>query len=646
MRKTITQIELQQERDHVSHENETLKKRQTIAALSQFKEGDRVFNRLTKKHGVYAGRNGQSFCWVRFDILLDEEWFIPHLIDGESTDLLNLELCHCNRPIPPIHNPLPSSVCLAEQLPYVAEELNLPDLMTHSESPNSLNQTLTDKRDLENSTPESHSGTISKPLEEKEGNGIFALRGVPARIFPEPIQTEMDLMKTSQDFGGKCSELSENAALNSSSGKMLKLPDTQHQENNIVLSPSLSGVLPASATFANGLLSAQKPLERPIKENESYLLLPTPMAHSRAKDTYNRPGQDKLEVKLRERGIIPPGEVSTPEFRRWMMGISPDTIVADGGETTHHLQELAPRLEVSPIEENKLPPLEIVAPPNRRRSLGQGSPALSELTIDEEKDRQHLERKVENAFIKAESVFKEAVFALKEIRDRKLYKSTHETFEEYCKERFGFSRRRPYQLIDAAVVLENLEKCELAVHILPSKETHCREIAKLETPEEQREAWEKITCSGEVAPISGIKSIIEEIKDKTRVPLTQQKDYQVGDIVFVKAAKTSTLRPFDGCWGVISDITDIFYHIAIDAKNEVVMTKGDEMKRVDLREKDKKDIQLVSERLKNLAERDDLDPFYRAGLEVMQTRIVWTELQLQALTFLEEVYGINVKMEV
>ena len=72
-----------------------------------------------------------------------------------------------------------------------------------------------------------------------------------------------------------------------------------------------------------------------------------------------------------------------------------------------------------------------------------------ELTEDEERDRHRLELRVEQAFYQAGA-------ALRELKERKLYRSTHSTFEEYCQDRFGYHRRHSYQLIDAAVVFENL----------------------------------------------------------------------------------------------------------------------------------------------------------------------------------------------
>ena len=58
---------------------------------------------------------------------------------------------------------------------------------------------------------------------------------------------------------------------------------------------------------------------------------------------------------------------------------------------------------------------------------------VTELTEQEISDCLHLERKVERAFF-------EAGKALMELRDRKLYRSTHKTFEEYCRDRFGHNR--------------------------------------------------------------------------------------------------------------------------------------------------------------------------------------------------------------
>jgi len=61
---------------------------------------------------------------------------------------------------------------------------------------------------------------------------------------------------------------------------------------------------------------------------------------------------------------------------------------------------------------------------------------FEELSPDEESERLRLERKVERAFY-------EAGLALRELRERRLYRSTHQNFESYVQDRFGFKRRHP-----------------------------------------------------------------------------------------------------------------------------------------------------------------------------------------------------------
>ena len=73
----------------------------------------------------------------------------------------------------------------------------------------------------------------------------------------------------------------------------------------------------------------------------------------------------------------------------------------------------------------------------------------SELSAEEESERLFLERKVERAFY-------EAGKALRELRDRRLDRSTHKTFEAYVQERFGLKRAHSYRLIEAALIVDNL----------------------------------------------------------------------------------------------------------------------------------------------------------------------------------------------
>ncbi len=80
------------------------------------------------------------------------------------------------------------------------------------------------------------------------------------------------------------------------------------------------------------------------------------------------------------------------------------------------------------------------------KSIAEIEPAL---TYEDERDRLRLEKQVERAFYLAGC-------ALRELRDRRLYRSTHKSFREYCQDRFGFTRRRSDYLIGAAEVVDNL----------------------------------------------------------------------------------------------------------------------------------------------------------------------------------------------
>ncbi|MDZ8261963.1 hypothetical protein [Nostoc sp. ChiQUE01b] len=170
---------------------------------------------------------------------------------------------------------------------------------------------------------------------------------------------------------------------------------------------------------------------------------------------------------------------------------------------------------------------------------------VPELTEQEQSDRLHLERKVERAFF-------EAGKALAELRDRRLYRSTHRTFEEYCRDRFGHSRRQSYLLIDAAVVFDNLaEKCDPLDHILPNNERQVRPLTKLE-PQQQQEVWQKAIeeAGGKVPSARIVTDVVQRIMERTQVP----NSYQVGEVCQILAKDNPDLRGKGGCWCIVTHV--------------------------------------------------------------------------------------------
>ncbi|MBN3906589.1 MAG: hypothetical protein HWQ35_08525 [Nostoc sp. NMS1] len=172
---------------------------------------------------------------------------------------------------------------------------------------------------------------------------------------------------------------------------------------------------------------------------------------------------------------------------------------------------------------------------------------VTELTQEEQSDRLHLERKVERAFF-------EAGKALAELRDRRLYRSSHRTFEEYCRDRFGHSRRQSYLLMDAAVVFDNLvEICDQFDHKLPTAEGQVRPMTKLE-PQEQQEVWLRAVelAGGKVPTGRIVKDVVQRIMERTKVPNT----YQMGEVCQILAKDNPELRGKAGCWAIVSAVNE------------------------------------------------------------------------------------------
>jgi hypothetical protein len=103
------------------------------------------------------------------------------------------------------------------------------------------------------------------------------------------------------------------------------------------------------------------------------------------------------------------------------------------------------------------------------------------LTLTEATQLARLEETIERGL----KTFVDVGNALLEIRDKRLYRVEHGTFEDYCRERWAISRPRAYQLIEAAEAVNGLSTI---VDILPANESQARPLTQLE-PEQQREAW-------------------------------------------------------------------------------------------------------------------------------------------------------------
>ena len=78
----------------------------------------------------------------------------------------------------------------------------------------------------------------------------------------------------------------------------------------------------------------------------------------------------------------------------------------------------------------------------------------------------------------------------KTIRDNRLYRITHRTFEAYCKGKWKMTPQYANRLVAAASSVKNLE----TIVSKPTRESQVRPLTKLE-PEQQKQAWEhRLAC--------------------------------------------------------------------------------------------------------------------------------------------------------
>lgn len=106
--------------------------------------------------------------------------------------------------------------------------------------------------------------------------------------------------------------------------------------------------------------------------------------------------------------------------------------------------------------------------------------------------------------------FTEVGNALLRIRDGRLYRAEHATFEAYCRERWGFTDRRARMLMSAAQTVALIETGTI-VPVLPATESQARPLTRLR-PERQGEAWQRAveTAPNGKVTAAHVQRVVEE----------------------------------------------------------------------------------------------------------------------------------------
>ncbi|MBD2364254.1 hypothetical protein H6G36_24245 [Anabaena minutissima FACHB-250] len=267
----------------------------------------------------------------------------------------------------------------------------------------------------------------------------------------------------------------------------------------------------------------------------------------------------------------------------------------------------------------------------------------SELTTDEWRDRIFLERQVERAFYAAAK-------ALKELRDRRLYRSTHSTFEDYCRSRFGFTHRHVNYLIAGSSVVDNLlgtigsqienpdEMGTIGSQILPTSERQVRPLVPLE-PEQQRLAWQQAIeqAGGKIPSGRIVQDIVDKIRDRTKVP----NPYRLGEICTLLPKDNPELKGKSGCWGVITHLGD--YSCTLETWDAEYTVKIEHLKSLELSDNDCQFMQQLCVRLRRLRQienRDSAVDWLCLGLG-KQPKPYLSPLQEKLLADVEQEYALH-----
>lgn len=162
--------------------------------------------------------------------------------------------------------------------------------------------------------------------------------------------------------------------------------------------------------------------------------------------------------------------------------------------------------------------------------------------------------------------------ALTEIRDNKLYRGTHKTFESFCQDEWDMERRHAYRLIAGAEVLENVSR---GTQIPKVTERAVRPLTAL-PPARQRKAWAKLDKSKSITVTAVVQAVAKvqplpsppipsaELSDSARQPFPPGAElappYVLADplddplVAFKAKALVKWKRWFDGSTSPLSSM--------------------------------------------------------------------------------------------
>lgn len=265
---------------------------------------------------------------------------------------------------------------------------------------------------------------------------------------------------------------------------------------------------------------------------------------------------------------------------------------------------------VAPVEADEAKILEFPTQKERSKPLSSKG-QLEPLSPKEQEEREHLERVIEQGFDRATE-------ALVEIRDRRLYRSTHKSFAAYCQDKHRSCRRKIDYSINFTKVVENLRAnhsqdrlngnlSKASMQILPTKPEQTKYLAKLK-PEEQWQIWYKAVeaANGKVPAGKIVQEIAAQHKPEIVAPPKKKQrvlvpnGWQVGDVFTLSELKGEEQK-YNGCWAISKELTDSTVIAAVyDATLTVKLNNLDKI--------DAPNVEQLWQRITRLLEVGSFDP--------------------------------------
>jgi hypothetical protein len=109
--------------------------------------------------------------------------------------------------------------------------------------------------------------------------------------------------------------------------------------------------------------------------------------------------------------------------------------------------------------------------------------------------------------------------ALQEIHDAQLYRETHGTFEDYCRDKRGMERRYAYRMMDAAEAFGNVAH---GPHSGPTSERQTRPLTALRDEDGRMDADLQRAAWSEVLEIAGLSKRSEFDDDPVTARLLER----------------------------------------------------------------------------------------------------------------------------